>query len=235
MRSLSQNSDPYYLAQGEVKSNFDTIRNFYEQFNRLRSSKDSTELQILVTDMNDEIRNAEQDVNELARSVTIAEENPNRFPLNNGELEKRKEFTKQAKAFLVDMKQKIKIVPSPTSSNTSAGVSSKDNNSLANDVFIHDSRREQQLLINEQDEQLLALAESAQRLGQTARIINRELEDQQIMIKELDEDIDRESDKLNFVMKRMSKILRTNDGKTLWLILILTLIFITLFFIVVVF
>eukprot|EP01067_Filipodium_phascolosomae_P001506 Filipodium_phascolosomae@DN1990_c0_g1_i1.p2 len=96
-----------------------------------------------------------------------------------------------------------------------------------------DLRQEQQLLVSQQDEQLVALADTTDRIGQSARIINRELADQQIMIRELDEDLDREDEKMNFVMRRMGRLLRTSDGKTLWLVMALTLIFVALVILVV--
>ena len=57
--------------------------------------------------------------------------------------------------------------------------------------------------------------------------------DHQRMLQELDEDIDKETEKLNFVMKRIGKLLKTSDSKQLMLIVVLFLLMVFLLFLVI--
>merc|ERR1712232_820203 len=97
-----------------------------------------------------------------------------------------------------------------------------------NEAFIN-----QQLIVQQQDEALTELSKSAERLGQTAKTINIELQDHQRMLEELDEDIDRETEKLNFVMKRMGRLLKTSDNKQLCVIIGLVILAIVLLFLII--
>merc|ERR550525_74046 len=94
-------------------------------------------------------------------------------------------------------------------------------------------RQEQAQLIAQQDQDLTLLSQSAQRLNETARTINTELQDQQKMLEELDEDIDKETEKLNFVMKRVGRLLQTSDNKQLCLIIGLSILMVVLIFLII--
>eukprot|EP00434_Breviolum_minutum_P026455 symbB.v1.2.023389.t1/scaffold2138.1/size88104/1 len=102
-----------------------------------------------------------------------------------------------------------------------------------NQAFLDRQRQQQTQLRAQQDEDLEMLSLSAQRLGNTAQIINVELKEQQKMLEELDEDIDKEAEKLNFVMKRMGKLLKTSDSKQLCLIIGLSCLVAVLLFLVI--
>merc|ERR1712226_47147 len=102
-----------------------------------------------------------------------------------------------------------------------------------NEAFINRQRQDQQMIVRQQDEALTELSKSAERLGQTAKTINIELQDHQRMLEELDEDIDRETEKLNFVMKRMGRLLKTSDNKQLCVIIGLSILAIVLLFLVI--
>merc|ERR1711979_146415 len=94
-------------------------------------------------------------------------------------------------------------------------------------------RQEQQQIIRQQDEALSALSDSVKRLGDTATTINVELKEQQQMLEELDEDIDKETEKLNFVMKKVGRLLQTSDTKQLCVIIALFVLLLALLFLVI--
>merc|ERR1719487_2550438 len=102
-----------------------------------------------------------------------------------------------------------------------------------NEVFLNRQRQEQAQIIAQQDEELTQLSKVAQRLGDTARTINVELQDQQKMLEELDEDIDRETEKLNFVMKKIGRLLKTSDHKQLCVVIALFILFMVLLFLII--
>merc|ERR1712217_999576 len=97
-----------------------------------------------------------------------------------------------------------------------------------NDSFLRNQEQQQMQIIQQQDTALEELSKSAHRLGDTARTINVELQEQQKMLAELDEDIDKETEKLNFVMKRMGRLLKTSDHKQLCLIIGLSILAVVL-------
>merc|ERR1719265_1718496 len=99
-----------------------------------------------------------------------------------------------------------------------------------NEKFLRSHQEEQAQVMAMRDEQLSELSKSAERLGNTAVVINQELQEHQKMLQELDEDIDKETEKLNFVMKRIGKLLKTNDRKELCLIVALSALFVVLLF-----
>merc|ERR1711948_83605 len=102
-----------------------------------------------------------------------------------------------------------------------------------NDAFLERERQTQTQMIMQQDETLDQIASSAQRLQGAATTISMELKEQQKMLEELDEDIDKETEKLNFVMKRMGKLLKTSDSKQLCLIIGLFILAVVLVFLII--
>lgn len=86
--------------------------------------------------------------------------------------------------------------------------------------------------IAQQDEQLDEISEIAQRLHIQATTINQELQDQNVILKKLDSEVDENIHKMNFVMKKLAKLLKTNDSKTLCTIMILLAVLVVLFVLV---
>lgn len=86
--------------------------------------------------------------------------------------------------------------------------------------------------IKQQDDQLDEISDIAQRLQVQASTINQELQDQNAMIRQIDTEVDMNLEKMNFVMKKLAKLMKTNDSKTLCTILILLGILIVLFMLV---
>lgn len=99
--------------------------------------------------------------------------------------------------------------------------------------FVAGQRTEQCQILAQQDEALQQLSLSAERLNQTAQVINVELRDQQAMLEDLEQDIDRETERLNFVMRRMGRLLKTSDSRLLCLIIGLTVLSVVLLFLVI--
>ena len=66
------------------------------------------------------------------------------------------------------------------------------------------------------------------RLGDMGRVINTELREQNQMLDELDDDIDEAGNKMNFVMAKLAKLLKTKDGCLIWTIVLLTLLLVIL-------
>mmetsp|Transcript_24140 Transcript_24140/g.47431 ORF Transcript_24140/g.47431 Transcript_24140/m.47431 type:complete len:116 (+) Transcript_24140:291-638(+) len=100
------------------------------------------------------------------------------------------------------------------------------------DEYYRNQQQQQQMLIRDQDEKLDELGLAAERLHHTAMTINTEIKDQQVMLNELENEVDAEAEKMNFVMKKMAKLLQTSDTKQICLVLFLFVVFLILVFLV---
>ena len=70
----------------------------------------------------------------------------------------------------------------------------------------------QEDLVKQEDQQLDEIHELALRLHNHANIINTELKDQHVIIEKLNSEVDENLDKMNFVMKKLAKLLKTNGN-----------------------
>merc|ERR1712151_1116911 len=94
--------------------------------------------------------------------------------------------------------------------------------------YLQEQQAVQRRLLEEQDQDLTELSKTTQRLGQTAQVIQVELDSQQKMLDELNEDMSREMEKMDVITKGIGKILKTNNWWQVYLILGLILLFLLL-------
>merc|ERR1712039_377053 len=78
-------------------------------------------------------------------------------------------------------------------------------------AFLRDQEMLQQQTISQQNSALDDISQSTQRLGHMAVTINRRLKEDQILLAQLDDDVGKQSEKLNFVMKRLGRLMQTTD------------------------
>ena len=71
----------------------------------------------------------------------------------------------------------------------------------------------QQELLKQQNEQLDQIAEIASRLNNHAVAIHGELGDQNVVLRKLDAEVDAKLEKMNFVMKKLGKLLKTSGKR----------------------
>merc|ERR1712032_38990 len=91
--------------------------------------------------------------------------------------------------------------------------------------FLQEQQVLQRQLIEGQDQELVELSKTTQRLGQTAQVINQELRQQQQILDELNDDMEREMEKMDFLTKGMGRLLKTNNWWQVYLIVGLILVF----------
>mmetsp|Transcript_54027 Transcript_54027/g.80231 ORF Transcript_54027/g.80231 Transcript_54027/m.80231 type:complete len:132 (+) Transcript_54027:79-474(+) len=111
-----------------------------------------------------------------------------------------------------------------------------DSSDSDEDDFIQNEIRSQRQQLKEQDEGLEMLSQSAQRLGELSLNIHEELGQQNIMLDEMEQDLDKTSNNLDAVTNRTKELIKRSGGKKYFLIIVaLTLVAIVLFFLVVYF
>mmetsp|Transcript_20381 Transcript_20381/g.26338 ORF Transcript_20381/g.26338 Transcript_20381/m.26338 type:complete len:128 (-) Transcript_20381:283-666(-) len=101
------------------------------------------------------------------------------------------------------------------------------------DDFIQKQIRNQRMQLKKQDEGLEMLSMSASRLGELSMNIHTELEDQNRMLSEMDEDLERAEGDLDLVTKKTKELVKKAGGtKNCLLILSLIIVVIVLFFLI---
>eukprot|EP00747_Dinoflagellata_sp_TGD_P167594 gnl/TRDRNA2_/TRDRNA2_192274_c0_seq1.p1 gnl/TRDRNA2_/TRDRNA2_192274_c0~~gnl/TRDRNA2_/TRDRNA2_192274_c0_seq1.p1 ORF type:complete len:277 (+),score=74.48 gnl/TRDRNA2_/TRDRNA2_192274_c0_seq1:7-837(+) len=239
--------DPYYVAKDDVQKNTRSLQQLHEEWKKLLNSENtakSRRFQDVHSEISGELRQLEYDLQDINATIDMVEENRGRFQFDDSEIQSRKNFVKESRAALKEIQDSItsrqamgKMESDKRQVLTTQANAAKSDHSERiardNDRFIENERQEQMQIRAQQDEQLDAIASSAQRLNYTAQVISTELQDQQRMLAELDEDIDKETEKLNFVMKRVGRLLKTSDSKQLCVIIALFLLFVVLLFLVI--
>ena len=97
-----------------------------------------------------------------------------------------------------------------------------------NTKFVRSQQQQTKEMIGQQDVQLNSLGQAVDRLEGMGRTINTELKEQNRLLDDLDNDLDEAGEKMNFVMAKLSKLLKTKDGCQIWTIVILAVILVIL-------
>eukprot|EP00931_Biecheleriopsis_adriatica_P090301 TRINITY_DN64307_c0_g1_i1.p1 TRINITY_DN64307_c0_g1~~TRINITY_DN64307_c0_g1_i1.p1 ORF type:complete len:260 (-),score=76.74 TRINITY_DN64307_c0_g1_i1:53-727(-) len=221
----------------------------HEDWKRLLQSENtarSERFQKIHSELSGELRQLDMDLQDISATIEMVEGNRAAFQFDDAEIASRKRFVSDTRKTVKDIQDNVtsqrtfsKMESDKRQLLSSSASMQKDRDERQgrmlkdNQDFLDRQRQSQMQIVAQQDEDLSALSASAQRLGNTAQIINTELKEQQKMLEELDEDIDKETEKLNFVMKRMGRLLKTSDNKQLCLIIGLSLLMVFLIFLVI--
>ena len=104
---------------------------------------------------------------------------------------------------------------------------------MQNTAFIHSSHARVAATIQEQDEGLEQLDGAVDRIHGMAEEIHGELSAQARMLDDMEDELDETTEKMNFVMGKLSKLLKTKDTCQLWTIVALTVVLIVMVFLVI--
>lgn len=246
---MSSATDPYYVAKDDVESAIKQVQKMHKEWKRLLQSENtarSKPFQDMHVEIQSELKTLDVDLQDITATINMVEENRGRFQFDDAEIASRKEFVRKSRGQVRDVQEDIigrattskmeadkrQLITTKQSDNRSSEESRKAVQ-RDNQAFLDQQRQEQTQIIRQQDDALDELGASAKRLQQVATTINVELQDQQKMLNELDEDIEKEQEKLNFVMKRIGKLMKTSDNKQICLIIALSLLGIVLLFLVI--
>lgn len=236
----SSASDPYYVARDAVNQSVQELQRSVAKWES-QLSNDATSSRAFneaTKTLLEDVDRLEEDLAVIDSSIKVVEANPARFPLRPGELDSRKKWTGNQHRVCLEVRNKIngpqakaRIEADKKKAAVFAAEQAREKKKTeeTNASSIGSSKQVHEQIINQQDETLTELARVTDRLGQTALVINTELQDQQRLLGELDRDIDRQQEKMNYVMGKMSKLLKTNDTKQLMLVIVLIVVAIVLF------
>lgn len=94
---------------------------------------------------------------------------------------------------------------------------------------------DQNQIIKEQDEQLDEIENSVKRIKQNALMINKQVDDQRVYIKEMDEGMDQTQQKMGKAMQKIGEFLQTQDKGQIKTFLTLLCVAVGLFFVLLLF
>lgn len=242
-------ADPYYVARDEVDAKIKSVRDMHSEWKRLFHSVNtarSQRFQHLHADILAELQHIDYDLQDIVATITMVEGNRAMFNMDQAEISSRKAFVDRSRVAVRQMHDSVagtaanakieadkrQILTSKPSENKAAQVRHSQV-VRDNDAFLDMERQTQRRIIQQQDELVDQVASSAQRLQAAADTIGKELKEQQPLLLLLDKEIDKETESLNFVMKRIGRLLQTGDSKQLCLIIALFILMIVLIFLVI--
>ena len=119
-----------------------------------------------------------------------------------------------------------------TSIQETVGRSGNSSNSNSNAGFMQQQMDEQKEIRGQQDEILDNMVSGVENLGEKAKVMNTQLDEEAQLLAQFELEMEEAQAKMNFVMRGMSKLLKTKDSCQLWLILFLLITIIILSFFV---
>lgn len=233
-------SDPYYVARDAVNQSVIEIQGSIIKWEAFLTddSSGSRAFSDLSKALLEDVDRLEEDLSVIDGSIRVVESNPSRFPLRHGELETRKQWAANQHRVCSEVRSKVngpqaKARAEADKRRAAALLSEQSRQKREadekNSVSIDSSKLVHEQIIQHQDDTLTELARVTDRLGQTALVINTEIQDQQRLLSELDRSVDRQKEKMNYVMGKMAKLLKTSDTKQLLSVIVLMVVAVILF------
>lgn len=235
----SKSADPFLVIKDEVKSTLEKVKGMHEEWSTLLKNENtarSERFQKLHEDIAGDLLDTHynlQDIQKLA--IDEVEANRSRFAtIDDAELASRKSFVEASQATVKQLKDALsnktatEKIDKDRREEESRRQSAEDKTKWAdkaNNDFLVDQRVQQKELLKSQDDELEKMMKSTQQMNQNAQAIAQELNVQQKLLDELDEDIDKETEKLNTVMKGVGKLLKTSNSSQISAICCLIILF----------
>lgn len=237
--------DPFYVVKDTVATHLANAQQWHTRWRDLLLNTDTYnnhDFRKAKSAVVKEVKSAEHPLHELKKALTALERNRQQFHhISDAEIAQRRNFidsTQQAlNAIKSDMnspqaQQKIKA-DEAKAMRADATMGATNAREMENTKFVGGQRANAQMMMEQQDRDLEALGQSVDTLGRMGGEINQELREQNRMLEQLDEDLDDAGEKMNFVMSKLGKLLKTKDSCQIWSIIILTLILVILIFLVI--
>jgi chromosome segregation ATPase len=188
------------------------------------------------------MKSCEKKVKDLRLTVELVQNDRAQFAhIDDFELEKRAQYISDMRQELEGMQQyfdgdevKQKMIADERAglAQQSGALGATNSDEAENTHFIVDKQAEQRMIMQQQDEDLTELGQGVDRLNELSKGINQELQTQNRMLDDLDRDIDEAAEKMNFVMGKLAKLLKTKDTCQICVILGLTFILLVLILLV---
>lgn len=244
--------DPFFVVRDEVRQSLSTAQSQYSQWTILLDSEvDIDKIQGAAAEVRNSIRSIEWDLEDLEQTIKIAEANPHKFRLDYAELESRKQFIRDTRALVKKITDhlnsdavksrleslKRKSLLSSAREKKPRGRYSRLDEELerSNQDYIDNQLHQQQMVMARQDEQLDRVGTSVITLKRMGETIGDELDEQQVMLEEFENEMERTDSRLKSLTSRVEKAIRKSGDRcqiiTILVLVIILIIVIALFFV----
>ncbi|XP_044587528.1 syntaxin-6 isoform X2 [Cotesia glomerata] len=242
--------DPFFVVKDEVCKALNKTRGLYGRWTDSQSNVtvvtpngvgpgglpvSKEELEWTTTELRNALRSIEWDLEDLEDTICIVEKNPNKFKIDNKELNFRRAFIDHTRDEVKIMKDKMNLSRgrdrdrtarqplldnSPARAPVNHGTTkySKLENELDSPSrqFLEDTLQQQGQMIRQQDDQLDLIGESIGTLKTVSRQINSELDEQAVMLDDFGNEMEVTDSKLDATMKKMAKVLHMSNDRRQW-------------------
>ncbi|RLN87407.1 hypothetical protein BBJ28_00001568 [Nothophytophthora sp. Chile5] len=178
------------------------------------------------TEIESKVAAADKSLKFLEETIVMVEANRSKFEHIDAV---RPHHALSRKAFVSATRQELQAVSSEISSDAAKARIRKEERKMMkpgrssklrsasgqedNERFMVDAAQRQQQVIQEQDKSLAALGSDITRLHGVTVEISSEVQSQNKMLDDLNEDVEEAQERMNFVMARMSKLLKTKGRR----------------------
>jgi t-SNARE syntaxin family protein len=202
-----------------VLSALNTARPLFKSYLRIRSSASSAtspELREARHELEQTLRDLNQDLEDLVESVKAVEHDPYRFGLEIDEVERRRTLVKDVGDEIESMRDELQHTIQDarnTGKSAANGDTLPDPDSFEEEDNYAAFEQEQQVtMMHEQDQALDGVFRTVGNLRQQADDMGRELEEQGEMLNDVDSVADRVGGKLQTGLQKVGSVIKKNEG-----------------------
>ncbi|KAG1500314.1 hypothetical protein G6F47_002331 [Rhizopus delemar] len=217
--------DPFLIVKSQVEDNLSNATNLFESWKRIQqtvSSPKNQELLWTADELNSTLEAIEQDLDDLHEALHISQANPSQFNLTSNDLNSRRQFLDKSRNLIQSIRYTLANPPAKNKLSNNQSIETVRQNE--NSRFIESEQMQQSLVIQEQDQHLDAMGGTLINLKEIAGTMNREIDDHVIILDDLGERVDRSEGRLKAAMRRVTDILRKEEGNLLFLVCTVMLI-----------
>jgi len=233
--------DPFYVVKEKVQGlitkvsiDFDKWKEIFENSNTARN----TEFTELGKGMRVAVSSINVDLNDLAQTIKIVEQNRARFKdIDDNELNSRRKFVNDMKAKIQNIEETLNSLRTkkkiekdereslmgPSNGRRMTTGMERERRQDSSD-FIDDRKNQSQALVVKQDEVLDDMSHALGRLGDVASVINTELKDQNQILGQMDNEMDESLGSMGMVMGKINRILVKSDKGRICCIIFLIIV-----------
>lgn len=242
MRQQASSHDPFYVVKDDLTRKIDNIAvkfNLFQELYETTNTATSSEFKDCRKMLGKELKSAEKLLKDLTLTVDFVSNDRVQFEhIDDRELEERKRYISTSrqklnefKAFYQGESVKRKLIADERKeieSRPASNLGATSSDMMENTHFIQDQQAQAQMIIKEQDEGLEELSFGVDRLNDIAVTINDELKVQNRLLNDVDKDLTDTTERMNVVMGKLGKLLKTKDTCQIMTVIILVVVLLIL-------
>ncbi|KAL0084972.1 t-SNARE [Phycomyces blakesleeanus] len=213
--------DPFLIVKQQVSDALVNANTLYASWKRIQqtvSSPQNQELLWTADELTSSLEAIEQDLDDLEEAFAACQANPNQFNLTAAEMNNRRTFLTKSRKSIQTIRNTLSNPPKRSKSKGYASSPDTSNPYQSgrqehNERFIEDEGTQQTMMMHEQDVHLDNMAGTLVNLRDIAGTMNREIDDQVVLLNDLGDDVERSEGKLKRAMRRVTTVLKQEEGK----------------------